>query len=416
MKKKLLLMTALLLTAALLSSCAYLPYIGIDPTAGTAGTAMTAETSDTTGDTVTISREEYERYKKLDSVLEVMDIVNAEYYEDVDETTMIRGAMSGVLSSTGDYYTFYYSPEEYEELWEDDEGEYAGIGIQISSSYVTGISKVSRVFEGSPAQAADVHRGDILYKVEDMYVTAYNIEDAVDIMRGTPGTSVHVVFLRGEEQVEMDITRANVTVNRVDAMMLEDGVGYIYLYDFAGDCAAEFTTAANTLVEQGARGIIIDLRDNGGGWVRDADTIADLFTDYGVLCYLEYKNGERYYYYTTDGKLDVALVVLVNENSASSSEILTGCLKDRADATVVGVNTYGKGIVQSVVDLGENGGMQLTIAQYYTPNGNAVHKIGIAPDVEIALPEDDNGEYEFGDLNDPQLAKALEVMREKLAQ
>ena len=165
---------------------------------------------------------------------------------------------------------------------------------------------------------------------------------------------------------------------------------------------------------QGAKGLIIDLRDNPGGWVSDAESIGDLFLDKGVLCYLEYKDGSREYYRTKDGKVDLALVILVNENSASSSEILTGALKDRADATVVGVQSYGKGIVQSVIPLADGAGMQMTMAQYYTPNGNAVHKIGITPDVECALPEGDNGMYEFADLADPQLSKALEVMEEKL--
>ena len=166
---------------------------------------------------------------------------------------------------------------------------------------------------------------------------------------------------------------------------------------------------------KGAKSLIIDLRDNPGGWVNDAEAIGDLFLDKGTLCYLQYKDGQREYYYTKDGKIDMPLVILVNEHSASSSEILTGALKDRADATVVGVQSYGKGIVQTVMPVGDEGaGMQMTIAQYYTPNGNAVHKLGITPDVVIELPKGDNGMYAFGDLNDPQLARALEVMQEKM--
>ena len=150
----------------------------------------------------------------------------------------------------------------------------------------------------------------------------------------------------------------------------------------------------------------------------DAEAIADYFLDKGTLCYLEYKDGSREYYRTkTDStdRTELPLVILVNENSASSSEILTGALKDRAGATVVGVQSYGKGIVQSVVELEGGAGMQLTIAQYYTPNGNAVHKLGITPDVEVHLEQGDNGMYEFGDLTDPQLAKAMETMVQKLA-
>lgn len=412
MKKKLMLVLALLLCASMLSSCAYLPLLGVD-----ISRVKIAEQTEETGDTVTISRELYERYQKLDTVLDIMDLIEMGYYEEVDETKLYEGAAAGVLAATGDPYTFYYTAEEYAEMWEDDEGEYGGVGIQISSSYVTGICTISRVFDNGPAREAGVLKGDILYKVEDMYVSATNVNDAVDIMRGTPGTTVKVTFLRGDEELTFDLVRAQISVNRIDSMMLTEDIGYIFLYEFAGDCAARFETALNDLVAKGAKSLIIDLRDNPGGWVNDAEAIGDLFLDKGTLCYLEYKDGQREYYYTKDGKIDMPLVILVNEHSASSSEILTGALKDRAGATVVGVQSYGKGIVQTVMPVGKDGaGMQMTIAQYYTPNGNAVHKLGITPDVICELPKGDIGMYTFGDLSDPQLARALEVMQEKMKQ
>lgn len=412
MKKKMMLVLALLLCASMLSSCAYLPLLGVD-----ISRVQIAEQTEETGDTVTISRELYERYQKLDTVLDIMDLIEMGYYEEVDETKLYEGAAAGVLAATGDPYTFYYTAEEYAEMWEDDEGEYGGVGIQISSSYVTGICTISRVFDNGPAREAGVLKGDILYKVEDMYVSATNVNDAVDIMRGTPGTTVKVTFLRGDEELTFDLVRAQISVNRIDSMMLTEDIGYIFLYEFAGDCAARFETALNDLVAKGAKSLIIDLRDNPGGWVNDAEAIGDLFLDKGTLCYLEYKDGQREYYYTKDGKIDMPLVILVNEHSASSSEILTGALKDRADATVVGVQSYGKGIVQTVMPVGKEGaGMQMTIAQYYTPNGNAVHKLGITPDVICELPKGDIGMYTFGDLSDPQLARALEVMQEKMKQ
>jgi len=247
-----------------------------------------------------------------------------------------------------------------------------------------------------------------------MYVTADTLDEAVDIMRGTPGTDVDVVFMRDGLEMEYTLTRATINVNRVSSTMLEDGIGYICLFEFAGDCSEKFIAAADALVKQGAKGIIIDLRDNPGGWMDDAEAIGDYFLDTGVLCYLEYNDGSREYYRTKPGEVDVELVILVNENSASASEVLTGALKDRKDATVVGVQSYGKGIVQSVLAIGEDEGMQLTVAQYFTPNGNAVHTIGITPDVECPLPQGDKGIYEFADLSDPQLSRALEIMQEKL--
>ncbi len=416
MKRIIALIVCLMLCLAVLSGCTTLPALGLQSMLrDTAQKNTGAQLSEADGDYVSISLEEYERYKKYDTLLEIMAIVEENYYEDTDESAMLDGAAMGMLSAIGDPYTFYYTAEEFSEMWEDDEGEYAGVGILISADYTTGLCSAIRVFTGSPAEKAGVLRGDILYKVEDLYVTADNLQDAVDIMRGTPGTDVHVTFLRDGEERETVMTRAVVNVNRVESCMLENEIGYIYLYEFAGDCAEKFKAAAEELAAQGAKGIIIDLRDNPGGWVNDAQAIGDLFLDEGLLYYAEYKDGTRDNTYTKEGKMDLPLVILVNENSASSSEILTGALKERAGATVVGVQSYGKGIIQAVTPVGSEGaGMQLTIAQYYTPNGNKVHKIGITPDVEVRLPEDDPGIYEFADLNDPQLNKAFEVMKEKL--
>lgn len=415
MKKRLLMLVSLMLTACLATGCGYLPVLMSDMlTADPAGTVTTSGSDDT----VTITREQYERYQQFDVLLELMDIADLYYYEEFDTQDMLDGAANGLLMGLGDPYTFYYTPEEYAELWEEDEGEYAGVGIQISTSYLTGLCTVSRVFDNGPAREAGIHKGDILYMVEDLYVNSSTVNDAVDIMRGTPGTDVKVVVLRGTEELSFTLTRAQITVNRIESGILADGVGYIYLYEFAGDCATEFTSHLKALENQGAKSLIIDLRDNPGGWVDDAESIADLFLNKGTLCYLQYKDGSREYYRTkTDlgDRIEMPLVILMNENSASSSEILAGALKDRANATIVGVQSYGKGIVQTVVPLEGGAGMQMTVAQYYTPNGNAVHKLGITPDVEIPLPQGDNGMYEFADLNDPQLAKALEVMQQKMA-
>ncbi|MBR5345483.1 MAG: S41 family peptidase [Clostridia bacterium] len=420
MKKKLLFALALVLCVCLLSGCSLMTMASLsnmlpedDTPRATAAPAAPAAS----GDTVTISRADYERYRQFDELLDIMDIVEENYYQDVDTEAMLQGAAAGLLDAIDDPYTFYYTPEEYAQMWEDDEGEYAGIGIQISGNYTTQICTIVRVFPGGPAEQAGVQRGDILYMVgEDLYVTADTLDDAVSIMRGTPGTDVDVTFLRDGEPYTVTLTRATIQTTRVESTMLENNVGLIVLYEFAGDCANEFATALRNLRNQGAEGIIIDLRDNGGGWVQDARSIADLFLPSGTLCYLEYKNGERYYYRTTtDGKeVSLPLVILVNEYTASSSEILTGCLRDRTGAKVVGVNSYGKGIVQGVISLESGAGMQVTEAQYFTPDGHAVHKIGIAPDVEIEVPEDAQPTYLLGDLNDVQMNAAYLTMLEML--
>ena len=243
------------------------------------------------------------------------------------------------------------------------------------------------------------------------------LQDAVDIMRGTPGTPVDVTFLRNGEELTFTIERAIINVNQVESTMLTDEIGLSAMYEFAGKCDEGVEAAMNSLTAQGARGLMIDLRDNPGGWVDAAQRIGDLFMDAGDVCYLVYKDGEEAHDYPTkDGKVAMPLVVLVNENSASASEILTAALREKAGATVVGVNTYGKGVVQAVLPVGHQGsGFQITIAEYRTPEGNALHGVGLAPDVEIPLEEGDSGGYDFADAeHDPQLKKALDVMKEKL--
>lgn len=422
MKNKLLLFIALLTAVCMLSGCAYLPILLGAGSNGSSSSLNGFESSVystpvESGDTVTISRAEYERYQKFANLFAAMDTIEQNYYKPVDETALIDGAVQGMLKSMDDPYTFYYTPDEFAKMWEDDAGEYAGVGMQITTNYTTNICTISRVFKGSPAEQAGVKKGDILYKVDhDLIVNAETINDAVDIMRGVPGTPVDVTFIRDGEEITFTMIRANVVINQVESMKLNDDIGLIKLYEFSSSSSAEFAQTAQAMADEGVKGIIIDLRDNPGGWVGEAQSIADLFMDAGVLCTIQYGDGttDNYSYRTRDGKLDVKLVVLINENSASSSEILSGALRDRAGAKLVGVKSYGKGIMQSVEPLNGGAGMQYTIAQYFTPNGTAVHTIGLEPDVESKLPEGDNGDYDIGDEKDPQLQTAIEVMNDML--
>ncbi len=363
-------------------------------------------------ETVTIPAEEYERLQKYKELDELLAMVEEYYYKEPDVDALVENAERGLLYGLEDPYTYYYSSEEYAALWEDDQGEYAGIGIQITADYETLVCTVSRVFKDSPAQAAGIHKGDVLQFVDDLQVDAYNLQDAVDIMRGKVGETVQIKMLRGKETLDFTVPRAEIKVNRVESAMLEGNIGYISLFEFAGDCRTAFGEAVAQLSGQGMQSLIIDLRDNPGGWVDDAVAIADMFLDEGAVYYSEDRQGQRSYTYATPGKMDIPVVVMLNENSASASEVLAGALQDHQAATVVGVTSYGKGVIQYVLPVGENGaGMQLTVAQYFTPNGNQVHEKGITPNVEAALPEGDNGMYEIGDLNDPQLSKAVEVIQ-----
>ena len=374
---------------------------------------------DETNDAISISKAEYEKYQQFSEALTLYDMAKAYYYKDVDPVTLAEGAARGVLAELDDPYSYYYNPQEWANMFLEDEGKYVGIGVLINTNLETKTCSVCRVFENTPAQEAGIQRGDIIYKIgEDFYVTSDNITEAVKIMRGVPGTDVNISFLRNGKEISYTITRKDINVNEVSSTMLDSDIGYIALYQFSGNCDGEFAFALNKLVSQGAKGIIIDLRDNTGGWVDQAQYIADLFMDEGELCYLTYRNGQEDHesFVTKDGKTDVKLVILINENSASSSEILSGALRDCANASLVGTTSFGKGIVQIVLPVGNRGaGCQITVAQYFTPNGYAVHGQGITPDYIVKLPKGDNGMYDFADTkNDVQLKKAVEVMKQKL--
>lgn len=405
MKKSLKITALMLMVSLLLTGCALLP------------TAISDTVRNHTGDTVTISVQEYEQLLQYKELEEMRQVVREYYYQEPDEQAMLDGAAMGLLYGLDDPYTFYYDPEAFAEMWEEDEGDYVGIGIQIMADYTTGLCTITRVFLDSPALEVGLRRGDILTKVDDLDVVATNLQEAVDIMRGEEGKTVNVQVLRGDQFLDFVVTRRGVHTTWVNSCMLENNIGYISLYEFAGDCSSSFAIQMDNLVAQGAQALIIDLRDNPGGWVDDANRLADLFLPKGNLASLVYRDGTtEYYTTTTDGKeSNIPLVVLVNEYSASASEILSGALQDFGRATIVGTQTYGKGVVQYVLPVGTRGaGMQLTVAQYFTPNGHEVHKVGITPDVIAEWPEGDDNMYELGDLADAQLKVAYDVALEKL--
>ena len=363
------------------------------------------------GKTVTISQDEYDRMSRYAQMDEILQYVEAWYYQEPDVDALIENATRGLLYGLEDPYSFYYNEDEWKELWEDDEGEYAGIGIQLLGNYLDYSVTVTQVFRDTPAQQAGLRKGDLLVRVEDIEVTAYTMQNAVNVMRGKVGEEVEIEVQRGDEFITFRIPRAQIHVNRIEYTMLDNHVGYILMYEFAGESQKEFSDALAALRAQGAQALVVDLRDNGGGWVDAAISIGDLFLDEGILAYSQDRYGNREDYKTTDGKNDIPLVFLVNENSASASEILSGGLQDLGRATVVGQTTFGKGIVQTVIGLdNDEAGFQMTYAQYFLPSGAEVHKIGITPDVIAEMPEDLKTVYfDLGDLTDPQLKTAWET-------
>ena len=359
---------------------------------------------------VTISQEEYDRLSRFKEMDTILQYVETWYLEEPDVDAMLENATRGLLYGLDDPYTFYYNETEWSEMQEDDSGVYAGVGIQMLGNPEDYSVTITRVFKNTPSEKAGIRKGDVLVRVEDIEVNFYSMQNAVNLMRGQIDTPVEIEVKRGEEYLTFSVVRDTIHVNRVEYTMLDDHVGYIMLYEFAGESEKEFANALADLKTQGAKALIVDLRDNGGGWVQSAEDIGNLFLNDGLLIYSEDRYGQREEARMTEGSDDIPLVMLVNGNSASSSEILSGGLHDRGRATLVGTQTYGKGIMQAVVPLNDDkDGFQMTIEQYFLPSGEKVHKVGITPDVIVEMPEDmENTMFELGDMSDPQLKAAWE--------
>lgn len=365
--------------------------------------------------TVTISQAEYDRLRRYEDMDEILQYIESWYWQEPDTDYLVETAIRGMMAGLDDPYSFYYNKEEWEEMLADDEGVYGGVGMELRGSAETTAVIVTRLFENSPAKRAGILPGDLLVRVADIEVNIDTMQDAVDVMRGTLGESVEVEVKRGEQYLTYELTREVITINNVESAMLQDGVGYIDLFRFAGESEKEFAAALEKLKAQGAKSLVVDLRNNPGGWVKAAVEVADLFLDDDLLVYSQdrYGNKDEAGYHTKKGKDDIPLVMLVNGASASSSEILAGGLQDLGRATVVGTTTFGKGIIQTVVELGKDkGGFQMTYAQYFLPSGKAVHKIGITPDIVSEMPEELlDAIFDTGDLSDPQLRDAWEVAK-----
>ena len=365
-------------------------------------------------DTVTISREEYEsllRFEKLDVLMQLVDMY---YYEDVDEDDMLESAALGLIAGIGDVYSTYYTKEDMEAFNEETEGEYAGIGCQLLADPSDQMITVTRVFKGSPAEEAGMRAGDKIVYVDDVYYSAYEMDDAVNVMRGEPGGEVKVTVLRDLETIDFDITREIVNINYVEYEILDGDIGYVMVYDFLGDAYEGFEEAINAFRSANVSGMIIDLRNNGGGLVDACVDMADLILPEGVVVTMRDRNDQEEVYRIDNAYFDVPMVLLVNEYSASASEILAGAVRDYGAGTLLGTKTFGKGVVQSALEFTDGSGIKLTTARYYTPSGECIHGVGIEPDITLELDEDAATIYGINNLpheQDNQLQAAIKVLR-----
>lgn len=361
----------------------------------------------------TDSAESSSRYDRLD---EVYQRLMNEYYIELDSDTLLQGAIDGMMASVDDPYTFYYTPEQMEQTNSDRVGHYVGIGIQVTVTE-EGKLQIVRVFNG-PSKEAGLKNGDLILSADDTELVAFNnteLTEAVSHIKGEAGTYVHLTVERGNELLEFDVMRDEVISERVFSGMVNEKIGYIQLTDFFGESVSEMKNAVDTLIGSGAEGIILDLRENGGGQLDICLDITDLFLPESLIVYTEDRAGEREFYYADSYQVEIPLVVLINENSASASEIVASALKENGRATIIGSTSYGKGIVQSLyVFPGDGAGMQLTTSAYYTPNGNSIHKVGVEPDIFI---EDAGTRFVIDDpeaevTKDNAMVKAMECLLE----
>lgn len=358
-----------------------------------------------------------ERIQK--KVQKIAKLIDEYYYEAVDAENMEDYLYRGLLAGTSDLYSGYYSEKELKQVSEDASGSYSGIGVTMQYDSERQMVKIVKINEKGPAKKAGIEVGDYIYKVEGEIIVLDNADttDLVSKIRGEEGTKVNLTMLRGDDakEIEVEVERKKLEVETVTSQMLEDNIGYIQITEFEGLTSQQFDTALQGLEDKGAKALIVDLRGNPGGQVDSVTEIAGRFLPEGVVTYMEDKYGNRRDYTCSgDDIWDKPLVVLMNGNSASASEIFAGAIRDYGMGVLMGTKSYGKGIVQQMIDLGDGTAIKLTFAKYYTPNGENIHKKGIEPDIEVPYeaPAEDE-EYEIE--KDNQVSAAVENLKEQMA-
>lgn len=361
--------------------------------------------------TVRVPQSVYNDLVYYRSTYQKLDILRGEiknnYYIDVSDEELDDAMFHGVFDCL-DNYSMYYNPEEYEEDLLNSTGLYSGVGMTISYDD-TGYIVVVSPTKGSPAYNAGIQTGDYILAVDGVEYTGENLSQCAQSMRGQAGTTVVVTIRRKDVIQDYSLVRADIVMESVEYEMLEDSLGYIQVSQFMSDTAEEFSQALKDVEAQGAKGLIIDLRSNGGGIVDESVDIADLLMDKATVIYTENRSGDRKYYTTQDGRTELPYVILVNGGTASASEILCAGVQDNEEGTIIGSQTFGKGIIQQAYGFGDGSGLQMTVQQYFSPKGNPIHQIGITPDYVVDLTEDCFDEDGLL-VEDIQLDKAKELL------
>ena len=331
-------------------------------------------------------------------------MIDRNYIGEIDESKMLDETIKGYINGLDDEYSEYFTKEEWSEFEASALGNYVGIGIYMSQDKSGNVVVVSPI-KGTPAEEAGIQTEDIIVEVDGESVIGETTDVVASKIKGEPGTKVKLKLLRESKYIDLEIERKEIKVYHVESKMLESNIGYIELITFDEGCAEEIKNAYLDLKNQGAKKIILDLRYNTGGLVDESLEIADMIIpkDKTLLITVDSKDNKEVSKSKQDVLIDCDIVVLVNEYSASASEILTGALKDNGEATIVGTKTYGKGVIQNVYMLQDGSALKLTVNEYFTPNETKINKIGIEPDYEVEL----NSETE----DDEQLNKAIELLK-----
>lgn len=343
---------------------------------------------------------ETQNEQKADVVffLEVLDYIKENYPFEIDESELIEGALKGMLQSV-DPYSDYYTVEESTSMYGGLLGTFSGVGIYIEEK--DGYINVKDTIKGQPAENAGVKKDDLIISIDDKDIKGIGLDKVSSMIKGPKGTKVRIGIQRKKEILTFEITRDSITINPVSYQILENNIGYIKLDEFNSQATLEIKKALVEIDKKKAKKIILDLRDNPGGMLNQAISISGLFVPKGPVVYTKRKNKELETFTSTLENSKYKLVVLVNENSASASEILAGAIKDRKAGTLIGTKTFGKGIVQSLNFIEDGSMVKLTTAEYLTPNKTSIHGKGIVPDIIV-----ENTEKE-----DLQLKKAIEILR-----
>lgn len=352
---------------------------------------------------------------RIDSKLSSIEqIVDKDYLGEIDENKIFDETIKGYVDGLDDEYSQYFTKEELEKYKTDNiEGQFVGIGVYIIQNTEKNAIRVLAPIKGSPAEKAGILAGDYIVKVEGQSYTGEQITEATNKMKGKEGTKVQIQIIREDETLDVEVERANVRVNPVEADIYEGNIGYLKISSFDQGSASEVTKKVEELKAQNIKSLIIDLRNNGGGIVDEAIEIADLFTskDSTLLITKDKHDNESVSKAKRDKAIELPIIVLTNENTASASEILAGALKDNNVAKIVGTTTFGKGVIQELLTMKDGTGLKLTTNEYYTPNRNKINKVGIEPDEKVELPEEYRNILSVPKEVDTQLNKAIELLK-----